>query len=95
MKIYGLFDKRDPTTIVYVGSTKRRLSTRLKNHLDGRTGAKITSWVKKIGRKNVGIKQLERCQPWERAERESWHMTQFSDLLNTNAPSAHYRDKRA
>lgn len=93
MKIYGLFDKRDPDIILYVGSTRRRLSTRLKNHLDGRTGSKIASWVKIIGRKNVGIRQLERCEMVDRAERETWHMTQYSNLLNTNIPTAHYRDK--
>lgn len=94
MKIYGLFDKRDPDTIVYVGSTCRRLSTRLKNHLYRPSSLKIALWVMEIGRENVGIRKLEQCDILDRVERESWHISQYSGLLNTRIPQKHPSDLR-
>lgn len=93
MKIYGLFDKRDPSIIVYVGSTSRRLSSRLEDHLD-KPSPKVGAWIKEIGRKNVGITLLEKCEIYERAERELWHMSCYSDLLNVKTPVAHPSDKK-
>lgn len=93
MKIYGLFDERDPDVIVYVGSTKRRLATRLKGHLD-KPSPNISEWIKAIGRRNVGIRQLEKCEISERAERETHHMSLYEDLLNVRMPSAHSSDSK-
>jgi hypothetical protein len=93
MKIYALYDIRDPDVVVYVGSTKRRLSTRLKGHLD-HPSPNIAEWIKAIGRKNVGICQLEKCEISERAEREIWHMSLYDDLLNMRMPSAHSSDNK-
>lgn len=93
MKIYALFDIRDPEVVVYVGSTKRRLSTRLKGHLD-KPSPNIAEWIRAIGRKNVGIRQLEKCEIFERAEREIWHMSLYENLLNVRMPSAHSSDSK-
>lgn len=93
MKIYALYDIRDPDVVVYVGSTKRRLSTRLKGHLD-KPSPNIAEWIIDIGRKNVGIRQLEKCEIFERAEREIWHMSLYEDLLNVRMPSAHFSDNK-
>lgn len=93
MKIYALYDIRDPEVVVYVGSTKRRLSTRLKGHLDN-PSPNISKWIKVIGRKNVGIRQLEKCEIFERAEREIWHMSLYEDLLNVRRPQAHGSDNK-
>lgn len=93
MKIYALYDLRDPDVVVYVGSTKRRLSTRLKGHLD-KPSPNIAEWIMAIGRKNVGIRQLEKCEIFERAEREIWHMSLYEDLLNVRMPTAHSGDNK-
>lgn len=94
MKIYALYDCRDLTmTPVYIGSTKCRLSTRLDGHLD-KPSPNVRYWISQVGRKNVCIRQLEKCEIFERAERELWHMSNYEDLLNVRMPTAHVSDTR-
>lgn len=94
MKIYALFDIRNPDVVVYVGSTKRRLSTRLEGHLDKPSNQFLAAWIKEIGRQNVGIRLLEKCEIHERAEREIWHMSNYEDLFNISTPRAHPSDTK-
>lgn len=93
MRIYGLFDCRDPETIVYVGSTKCRLSTRLKGHLD-KPSPNIAFWISQVGRQNICIRQLEKCETFQRVEREAFHMSLYENLLNVRLPSPHVSDTR-
>ena len=93
MKIYALFDCREPDIVVYIGSTKCRLSTRLKGHLD-KPSPNIAFWISQIGRQNVCIRQLEKCEIHQRVEREAWHMSLHEDLLNVRMPSPHVSDSR-
>lgn len=93
MKIYALFDCRYPDTVVYIGSTKCRLSTRLDGHLD-KPSPNMAEWIKVVGRKNVCIRQLEVCDVQERAQRETFHMSNYEDLLNVRMPTAHVSDTR-
>lgn len=94
MKIYALYDIRFPDVTVYVGSTKRRLSTRLKGHLDKPSNPKIAAWVKTIGRSNVRIRLLEKCEIHQRVEREIWHMSLYENLFNIRTPQAHPSDNK-
>lgn len=88
MKIYGLFDKRESKIIVYIGSTNRQLSRRLNDHFYIPTSPKVSKWIVNVGRENVGIVELEECGVAQRAERECWHMAQYTNLLNTKIATA-------
>lgn len=94
MRIYALYDIREPDVVIYVGSTKRRLATRLEGHLDKPSNQSMATWIKQIGRSNVGIRQLEICEVNERAQREMFHMSLYIDLLNVRMPTAHPSDSK-
>lgn len=94
MKIYALYDCRDKDkNPVYIGSTKCRLTTRLDGHLD-KPSPNIRAWISTVGRQNVCIRQLEKCEVWQRAEREIHHMSLYEDLLNVRMPTAHISDTK-
>lgn len=65
--IYGLFDRKNPELIMYVGKTERTLKQRLKEHRRVWASRMIKEWVKST---RIGIRLLQEVptelwQPFE------------------------------
>lgn len=92
MKIYGLFNTHYPQEICYVGSTSKKLKSRLNGHLNKPVSLTMSEWITEIGRENVGIVLLENCDFDERVEREQHHIEKYENLLNSVRPSNNASD---
>ena len=89
IKIYGLFDPREPDIIKYVGKTKMSLRKRLQAHIDESrrklNGTYKIHWVNSLCKENIkpDIKILEICTEDNWQEREKYWIKTLTNLTNS------------
>lgn len=89
IKIYGLFDPRNPKIIRYVGKTKMSLRKRLQAHLDEsrskKHGTYKINWVNSLLHQNIKpeIRILEECTIDNWQEREKYWISKLDNLTNS------------
>lgn len=89
IKIYGLYDPRDPERIRYVGKTRMTTRKRLQGHIDesrlGKSKTYKVFWIRKLLKENIRplIKVLELCDEKDWQEREKYWIAKLNNLTNS------------
>ncbi len=98
IKVYGLFDPRNPDEIMYVGATRNPLFKRLKEHIAGEKPGRLkTEWVSKLKSEGItpGIIELEECEDCEASFIEAKWIGNFTppghNRRITNRTLPHYK----
>jgi len=89
VKIYGLYDPRDPEIIRYVGKTQMTIQKRLQGHIDEARSNKSKTykihWIQKLLKENIKplIKVLEFCDENNWQEKEIFWIAKLNNLTNS------------
>lgn len=95
--VYYLYDKLN-NIIIYVGSTTLELKRRLQFHCNDKTARKVTLYINEIGRNNISIHLIEKCDTKEKMlEREEYWTHYYNDkfkLLNIDFANKHSEESK-
>lgn len=98
--VYYLYDLEDSLRVPrYVGTTSRKLSTRLKGSISRvalPSARPVVVWINTIGKDRVGIDYIATCHRWDRAKYEQWVIDNLKilgvELLNCTPAYPHPSD---
>jgi len=95
--VYYLLDKLT-NKIIYIGSTTLELKRRFQFHCNDKTSRKVTLYINEVGKDNVSISLIEKCENKEKMlEREEYWTHYYKDkynLLNIDFAHKHSEESK-